>query len=246
MGRVSGKVVIVTGGAGGLGSAFAERLVDEGARVVLTDVRDDAGEAIAKRLGRNASFLHHDVTLEEEWSGVISKTLKLFGSISTLVNNAGVVSYGPIQETSEASYRRVIDINQLSVFLGIKAVLPAMRDRGGGSIINISSVAGMVGVPQALSYTASKFAVRGMTKSAALELAPFNIRVNSIHPGIIDTAMAASSQSEDVHTAAVSVTPAGRIGNPIEVANMVLLLASNELEFATGAEFVIDGGFTSH
>jgi 3alpha(or 20beta)-hydroxysteroid dehydrogenase len=142
MGRVSGKVVIVTGGAGGLGSAFAERLVDEGARVVLTDVRDDAGEEIAKRLGRNASFLHHDVTLEEEWSGVASKTLKLFGSISTLVNNAGVVSYGPIQETSEASYRRVIDINQLSVFLGIKAVLPAMRDRGGGSIINISSVAG--------------------------------------------------------------------------------------------------------
>jgi len=245
MGRVSGKVAIVTGGAGGLGAAFAERLIDEGAKVVLTDVHDQAGENIAERLGQNACFLHHDVTAEAEWSSVIRQTQALFGPVSVLVNNAGIVAYGSIEATSEAAYRRVLDVNQLSMFLGIKSVLPSMKQAGCGSIINISSVAGLVGIPNALSYSASKFAVRGITKSAALELAPFNIRVNSIHPGIIATQLAASSESEDVHVAASAATPAGRIGRPEEVANIVLLLASDEAKFSTGAEFVVDGGFTS-
>ncbi|MDD5177646.1 MAG: glucose 1-dehydrogenase [Sterolibacterium sp.] len=239
MGRVSGKVAIVTGAARGMGAAFARQLVEEGAKVMLTDVLDQEGEATAAVLGSNTRFLHHDVTKEEEWKRIVSKTEAAFGPVSVLVNNAGILAYCPIETLEEADYRRIIDANQVSVFLGMKSVLPSMRRAGGGSIINISSIAGLIGVPNALGYTASKFAVRGMSKSAAIELAPHNIRVNSIHPGSIRTPMASGSES-----AGAAVTPAARIGEPDEVASVMLMLASDESLFSTGAEFVVDGGYS--
>ena len=245
MGRVSGKVAIVTGAARGMGAAHARRLIEEGAKVMLTDVLDAEGEATAKALGPNARYLHQDVSKEVEWQHVIAETEKAFGPVSVLVNNAGIATYGAIETLEESAYRRTIDVNQVSVFLGMKAVIPSMKRAGGGSIINISSAAGIVGIPNGMAYCASKFAVRGMTKSAAIELAQYNIRVNSIHPGLIKTAMTAiTPQSEATMTAAAEATPAKRIGEPDEVANVVLMLATDESRFSTGAEFVIDGGIS--
>jgi 3alpha(or 20beta)-hydroxysteroid dehydrogenase len=242
MGRVSGKVAIVTGGARGMGAADARRLIEEGAKVMLTDVLDLAGEATAKALGANARFLHHDVTMEADWKRVIAETEAAFGPVSVLVNNAGIFAAGgPIETITEAAYRRVIDVNQVSVFLGMKSILPSMKRAGGGSIINISSGAGIIGTNGAMAYGASKFAVRGMTKSAAIEFAPYNIRVNSIHPGLIRTDMNADTPEESLKAAAAA-TPANRMGEPNEVANIVLMLASDESRFSTGAEFVVDGG----
>lgn len=245
MGRVSGKVAIVTGAAQGMGAAHARRLVEEGARVVLTDVLDVIGEAAASSLGENARYLHQDVTKEDEWQRVIRATEEAFGPVSVLVNNAGIVAYGAIERMEESDYRRVIDVNQVSVFLGMKSVIPSMKRAGGGSIINISSVAGLFGASHVLSYTASKFAVRGMSKSAAIELAPYNIRVNSVHPGMISTPMTAPTPESEASIARfIAATPAARWGEPHEVANVVLLLASDESRFSTGAEFVVDGGIS--
>jgi 3alpha(or 20beta)-hydroxysteroid dehydrogenase len=249
MGRVSGKVAIVTGAARGMGAAHAKRLIEEGAKVMLTDLLDKEGAATAQALngkaGSNAKFLHHDVTNESEWKSIVAAAETAFGPVSVLVNNAGIAGYGPVETTEEAEYRRIIDINQVSVFLGMKSVLPSMKRAGGGSIINISSIAGIVGTPNTLAYTASKFAVRGMTKSAAIEFAPYNIRVNSIHPGLIHTPMTADTMAaKELFDAVVSTTPAKRFGEPNEVANVMLLLASDETRFSTGAEFVIDGGVT--
>jgi 3alpha(or 20beta)-hydroxysteroid dehydrogenase len=243
MGRVSGKVAIVTGAARGMGAAHARRLIDEGAKVMLTDVLDAEGTATAKALGANAKFMHHDVASEAEWKRIVAETEAAFGPVSVLVNNAGIVTFSPIEALEEADYRRVIDVNQVSVFLGMKSVLPSMKRAGGGSMINISSIAGLVGSAYALAYTASKFAVRGMSKSAAIEFAPFNIRVNSIHPGMIRTPMTVPMPgSEKIIEGVIKGTPAGRVAESDEVANVVLMLASDESRFSTGAEFVIDGG----
>jgi 3alpha(or 20beta)-hydroxysteroid dehydrogenase len=245
MGRVSDKVVIVTGGARGMGAAHAKRLIDEGAKVMLTDVLDAEGKATAEKLGVNARFMHHDVTNEAEWKRVVAETEVAFGPVSVLVNNAGIVSFSPIEILEESEYRRVININQVSVFLGMKSVLPSMKRAAGGSMINISSIAGLVGSAYAVAYVASKFAVRGMSKSAAIEFAPFNIRVNSIHPGMIRTPMTkATPETQAIIDAVVAGTPAARYADPDEVANVVLMLASDESRFSTGAEFVIDGGST--
>jgi 3alpha(or 20beta)-hydroxysteroid dehydrogenase len=249
MGRVSGKVVIVTGAARGMGAAHARMLIAEGAKVMLTDVLDVEGEATAKALGGNARYLHHDVSKEAEWKQIVAATEAAFGPVSVLVNNAGIFTFGVIKtaiETMEESeYRRTIDVNQVSVFLGMKAIIPSMKRAGGGSIINISSAAGIVGSAYGSAYCASKFAVRGMTKSAAIELAPYNIRANSIHPGLIKTAMTMiMPETEATMLAAAAATPAKRIGEPDEVANVVLMLASDESRFSTGAEFVVDGGFS--
>jgi 3alpha(or 20beta)-hydroxysteroid dehydrogenase len=246
MGRVSGKVAIVTGGAGGLGAAHSRRLIEEGGKVLLTDLNDQQGAAMARALGPNARFLHQDVTKEDEWQRAVAEAEAAFGPVSVLVNNAGIGSAGEsIEALEEASYRRTIDINQIGVFLGMKTVIPSMKRAGGGSIINISSMAGLVGFANCLAYCASKFAVRGMTKVAAIELARFNIRVNSIHPGVIRTPLIAiTPENKDMITAGIEATPAGRIGEPDEIANVVLLLASDESCFSTGAEFVIDGGST--
>ncbi len=242
MGRVSGKVAIVTGAARGMGAEDAKRLIEEGAKVMLTDVLDAEGEATAKALGSNARYTHHDVSKEADWKKVVAETEKAFGPVSVLVNNAGICTYCPIETLEEADFRRVVDINQVSVFLGMKSVLPSMKRAGGGSIVNISSAAGIIGGPTTLAYTASKFAVRGMTKSAAIEFAPHNIRVNSVHPGIIVTPM--TSGGELPLDLVAAGTPAKRAGQPVEVANVVLMLASDESRFSTGAEFVVDGGLT--
>lgn len=245
MGRVSGKVAIVTGAARGMGAAFAQRLIEEGAQVMLTDVLEAEGTATAKALGDNARFLRHDVVSEDEWKRIVSETEAAFGPVSVLINNAGIVAYGPLETMDEADYRRVIDINQVSVFLGMKSIVHSMKRAGGGSIVNISSVCGIIGTSHTMAYTASKFAVRGMTKSAAIELAAYNIRVNSIHPGFIDTPMTKPTPETEANLAAAAAsTPAKRIGKPVEVANVVLMLASDESRFSTGSEFVIDGGMT--
>ena len=245
MGRVSGKVAIVTGAARGLGEAHARRLIDEGAQVMLTDVSDAEGEATAKALGANARFLHHDVSSEADWQRIVAETEKAFGPVSVLVNNAGIVISEPLEGLTEANYRRQVDVNQVGVFLGMKSVIESMKRAGGGSIINLSSIAGLIGVPMTFAYTASKFAVRGMSKAGAVELAPYNIRVNSVHPGVFRTQMNVSTpEVEKFATAIAESMPAGRMGDPDEVANVVLLLASDESRFSTGAEFVVDGGWT--
>jgi 3alpha(or 20beta)-hydroxysteroid dehydrogenase len=180
MGRVSGKVALVTGAARGMGAAHCRRLIDEGAKVMLTDVLEEEGAKLAKLLGTNARFMRQDVTHEIEWRRAVAETEAAFGPISVLVNNAGIGTGGEsIESLEESSYRRVIDVDQVSVFLGMKTVIPSMKRAGGGSIINISSMAGIAGFPNCIGYCAAKFAVRGMTKAAAVELAPYNIRVNS-------------------------------------------------------------------
>ncbi len=245
MDRVAGKVAIVTGAARGMGAAFARRMIDEGAKVMLTDLLDAEGQQAAKSLGNNARYLHHDVTSEVEWQRIVSETEAAFGPVSVLVNNAGIVLYGPIETMEEATYRKVVDVNQVSVFLGMKSVLPSMKRAGGGSIINISSTAGLVGLVGAMGYTASKYAVRGMSKSAAIEFAQYNIRVNSVHPGLIRTKMTeATPETEAQFDMLLKSTPIPRRGEPDEVANVVLMLASDETRFSTGAEFVVDGGFS--
>ena len=245
MGRVNGKVAIVTDAARGLGAAHARQLVEQGARVMLTDVLDAEGQATAAALGDQARYMHHDVTNEQEWQQVINATEDAFGPVSVLVNNAGTVAYSPIETMLESEYRRVIDVNQVSVFLGMKTVIPSMVLAGSGSIINISSVAGLIGAGYALAYTASKFAVRGMTKAAAVELAPRNIRVNSVHPGLIMTPMTQPTpESEAIVAQFIAGTPLARAGTPDEVASIVLWLASDESSFSTGAEFIVDGGIS--
>lgn len=245
MGRVQGKVAIVTGAARGMGAAHARQLIEQGASVMLTDVLDAEGEATAAALGTQARYMHHDVTKESEWRQIVAATEEAFGPVSVLVNNAGIVGYSPIESMQESDYRRVIDVNQVAVFLGMKTVFPSMMKAGGGSIINISSVAGLIGAAGALAYTASKFAVRGMTKAAAVEFARRNVRVNSVHPGLILTPMTKPTpESEAITAQFIAATPLGRAGEPDEVASIVLWLASDESSFSTGAEFVVDGGIS--
>jgi 3alpha(or 20beta)-hydroxysteroid dehydrogenase len=232
MSRLDGKRALITGGAAGIGAATARRFVDEGAEVTIADVAEDAGRALALELG--ARFERLDVRDESEWIGVVERS----NGLDVLVNNAGVVELGGVTEMDEASFRRVLDVNTVGVYLGMRTVVPSMRARGGGAIVNISSVAGMVGNPYSIGYAASKWAVRGMTKSAAVDLAPDGIRVNSVHPGVIRTAMSASVDPAKTSGSA----PLGRLGEPLEVANLVVYLASDESSFTTGAEHVIDGG----
>ncbi len=239
-GRLQGKVAIVTGAAQGQGANEARRFVAEGARVVVTD-RNPAGAAVAEALGDAAIFIAHDVTVEADWQRVVEQSLAAFGRIDILVNNAGIFTPNSILDTSVEEFDRHYRVNQLSVFLGTKAVIPAMQAAGAGSIINISSAAGMRGYPEMISYCGSKWAVRGMTKAAARELAPFRIRVNSIHPGLVDTPMLDGHSAEALEAFA-SATPLGRIGTPDDVAEIVLFLASEASTYLTGAEIVADGG----
>lgn len=242
MGRVHGKTVIVTGGARGLGAAFARRLVEEGASVVIADVLADEGKALADDLGDPARFVQLDVTDGAGWGDAVAAAEAAFGTVSGLVNNAGIVHTAPIESLDEADYRRVIDVNQVGVFLGMKAVLPSMRRAGGGSIVNVSSIGGIIAFPGILSYTASKWAVRGMTKTAAQEFGPERIRVNSLHPGVISTEMTADSERSHEM---VKHQPLAREGSPEELANLVLFLISDEASYCTGSEFVADGGYVS-
>jgi len=242
-GRLEGKVALISGGARGQGEAEARLFVAEGARVMLGDVLDEEGEKVAASLGEAARYRHLDVTREEDWRAIVAQTVSEYGRLDVLVNNAGILRFGSIEETSLEDYRSVIEVNQIGVFLGMKSAIPSLRKSGGGSIVNISSVAGMEGVPGVVAYGSSKWAVRGMTKTAALEYGPHGIRVNSVHPGVIDTAMVGWEKlPEAARAAVVGDLPIARIGAVDEVARMVAFLASDASSYSTGGEFIVDGG----
>lgn len=248
--RLAGKVALITGGARGMGASEAQLFIDEGARVVITDVLEEVGQETAKRLspdGSACAFLRHDVTKEEEWTAVVDEVVKSFGQIDILVNNAGIFERGSVLDTSLKDFERTMDINVTGVFLGMKTVAPHMVKRQKGSIINISSVAGIQGTPGFLAYGASKWAVRGMTKGVAKELAPLGVRVNSIHPGIIDTPMLQTFEAagEGVRDAVRTRIPLGYEAEPIHVARLALYLGSDESAYSTGSEFIVDGGWTA-
>ena len=247
MPRLSNKIAIVTGASRGMGSSHARKFVAEGAKVVLTDLNAQAGEALAAELGPNALFVAQDVTKSADWEKVVKATEDKFGAPNILVNNAGVLgAMAKTADISEADYLSVIAINQHSVYLGMHHVIPAMKRAGGGSIVNISSIAGMVanyGFPS-IAYVASKFAVRGMTKAAAVEYGPDNIRVNSVHPGFIMTPMMIEATNEEGGDALAQI-PLRRIAEPEEVSNLVLFLASDESSYISGAEHIIDAGMTA-
>ena len=243
MERLKGKVAIITGGARGMGASHVRLFVSEGAKVVFTDLNEDEGRKLEEELGGNAKFIKHDVTDASGWDKVVKETEKIFGPINILVNNAGISMNKSIIEMTEAEYRKIVDINQVSVFLGIKALAPSMKQAETASIVNISSMNGMVG--GAIGYTDTKFAVRGMTKAAALQLSPYGIRVNSVHPGVIETPMVTEGEAYEVIKQFAKQIPMRRMAKPEEVSNLVLYLASDESKYSTGSEFVIDGGLTA-
>ena len=239
MGRTAGKVALISGGARGMGAAHARLLVAEGAKVVIGDILDDEGAAVANELGDAARYVHLDVTSPEQWKAAVSTATEEFGLLNVLVNNAGIVALGPLKSFDLEKWQNVIDVNLKGTFLGMRAAVEPMIAAGGGSIINISSIEGLRGAPFVHPYVASKWAVRGLTKSAALELAPHNIRVNSVHPGFIRTPMTAHLPEDMV------IIPLGRAADPHEVATFVVFLASDEAGYATGSEFVVDGGLVT-
>jgi len=242
-GRLDGKVALITGAARGQGEAEARLFVAEGARVVVTDMLDELGEKVAASLGDAAVYRHLDVSSEADWDAAVKLTRERFGRLDILVNNAGINgTWGPIESCTLENYRLVTDVNQLGPFLGMKAVIPSLRESGTGSIVNVSSVAGLHGIPGLIAYVASKFALRGMTKVAAMELGKHNIRVNSVHPGAVDTPM---MPPEVDRVQAAKGQPLERVGQPEELARMVLFLASEESSFCTGSEFIADGGMSA-
>ena len=243
MGKLDGKVAIISGAARGQGEAEARAFVAEGAKVVLGDVLDDLGEQAAKELGDDAVFVHLDVTKPADWKRAVDTAVSTFGKLDVLINNAGILVFGMIESQSLEDYMRVVNVNQVGCFLGMQAAIPALKANGGGAIVNTSSTSGYIGVGGLAAYTASKFAVRGMTKVAAMELGHHNIRVNSVHPGGIDTAMTQSPDFEDFDSDAVyAAQPIPRVGQPEEVAKMMVFLASDDSSYSTGSEFVLDGG----
>ena len=240
MGRLEGKVVIVTGAASGQGAAEVQRMAAEGARVVVADV-DARGAEVAASIGSDrAVFERLDVASADDWTRVVSATVEREGRIDVLVNNAAVFRLARFDQTDEALFDQVMRVNQRGTFLGMRAVLPAMRAAGGGSIINIGSTSGLRAVPGMWAYGSSKWAIRGMTRHAALELAAENIRVNCVFPGTIDTPMLAALPDQ-ARAALAPMVPMGRLGTPEEVANLVCFLASDEARYVTGGEFAVDG-----
>lgn len=234
--RLAGKVALVSGAARGMGASHAREMVAHGARVVCGDILDAEGEQVAGELGDAARYVHLDVTSTDDWERAVAVAVAEFGGIDILVNNAGILNIGTVEDYPLSEWQRILDINLTGVFLGIRAVTPAMKAAGRGSIINISSIEGMAGTVACHGYTATKFAVRGLTKSTALELGAFGIRVNSVHPGLVKTPMA-DWVPEDIFSSAL-----GRIAQPREVSNLVVYLASDDSSYSTGSEFVVDGG----
>jgi len=246
MPRLEGKVALITGGARGQGLAAGTAFVNEGARVVLADVLDDEGKAAAEQIGERGRYLHLDVTSEDDWVNGVAETEERFGPINVLLNNAGILRFGAIEKMTLNEYMTVINVNQVGVFLGMRAVAPSMRRAGGGSIVNVSSVEGMRGGYNLAAYGASKFAVRGMTKVAAVEFGRHGIRANAVCPGAIDTPMVRAQGLEGVDIDTMFGTiPARRAGQPEDVADLMVFLASDESRFITGTDIVIDGGATS-
>ena len=245
--RLENKVAIISGGSRGMGAFEAALFVQEGAKVIIGDVRDEEGRDLAKHIGSNAVYMHLDVTSERDWAAVVKEATDRYGKLDILVNNAGVSARGTIEETSVDDWDRVMGINSKGVFLGTRAAIPDTRKSGGGSIINISSQLGLVGMAESSpQYQSSKGAVRIFTKSAAIQYAPEGIRVNSVHPGPIVTPMTEARRSDSaVQQVMVSRIPLGRYGESKDVAYGVLYLASDEASFVTGSELVIDGGWTA-
>ena len=247
MARLDGKVAIITGASQGMGEAHAKMFVAEGAKVILTDLNAEAGEALAASLGDDALFVTHDVAVADQWDAVLAAGEAKFGKVNVLINNAGIIgAIAATVELSEPDYQKVYEVNQLGTYLGMKAVIPSMIESGGGSIVNISSIAGMFAVYGSpnLSYVASKFAVRGMSKQVAVEYGPKKIRCNSVHPGYILTPMMAAATDEGGGDA-LSMIPLNRLADPSEVSSLCVFLASDESAFITGQEHVIDGGMTA-
>ena len=250
MGRVDGKVAIITGAGLGIGRAAARMLAEEGAQVAITDIDEDNGQAAVEALrddGLDAAFFQHDVADEADWERVVADVQATFGTPDVLVNNAGIYQIEPLDEMSVDDWKHLMDINVTGVFLGMKHCTPLMREQGQGSVINLSSVAGLVGLAGHACYGASKGAVRTMTKDAAMELADDGVRVNSVHPAYIDTQMA--DYGAEVQGATKeeldAMHPIGHMGEPEDVAYAVTYLASEESKFMTGSELVLDGGFTA-
>ncbi|MEU2033674.1 glucose 1-dehydrogenase [Nocardia amamiensis] len=244
MGQLDGKVALVTGGARGMGAEHVRQFVAEGAQVVFGDVLDHEGMALAAELGPAARYVHHDVTSEADWSAAVSAAVAQYGRLDAVVNNAGILRFVPIAEMGLADFTSIMNVNVTGTWLGIKTAAPVLAETGGGSVVNVSSVEGFVGAAGLSAYSASKFAIRGITKSAARELGHLGIRVNSLHPGGIATPMTAGVAGEsgvdgDEFFASL---PIPRWGQPAEVSHVAVFLASDAASYCTGGEFVVDGG----
>jgi len=249
MGRLDGKVALITGGARGMGKSHVRHFVAEGAQVVFGDVLDDKGAALAAEFdGKSCRYIHHDVTSEAGWTAAAAAAVDTFGKLDVLVNNAGVLTFARIADMPPAEFRRVLEVNAVGCWLGMKAVIEPMTAAGGGSIVNISSIEGFTGAAGLSAYSASKFAVRGMTKAAARELSPLGIRVNSVHPGGVLTRMVMEQAEQPGHPdgeAFLRSIPLARFAEPAEISRLVAYLASDDSSYSTGSEFVADGGVLS-
>ncbi|GLX20083.1 MULTISPECIES: SDR family NAD(P)-dependent oxidoreductase [Streptomyces] len=235
------KVVVITGAARGQGAAGARLCAEAGARVVVTDLREEEGRAVAAALGGQGLYVRHDVADADSWAGVAREAVAAFGTVSALVNNAALWRTAHVEEQSPEGFEELLRVNLLGPFLGIRALAPVLRAGGGGSIVNVSSTAGLVGIPGHAAYGSTKSGLRGLTRSAALDLAGDGIRVNSVHPGAVDTPMVADA----VAGRDWSHLPLGRMGRPEEVGELVLFLCSDASSYITGAEFAVDGGMTA-
>ncbi len=242
MGKLKGKVALITGGARGMGAEHVRTFIKEGAKVYFTDILEKEGRAFAEELGESASYIYQDVTSEDDWKNVMKEIEENDGKLDILVNNAGITFYKMLGDMTLEEYMHVININQVSVFLGMTYALPLLKKGNNSSVINISSITGFKGSRAGSAYSSSKFAVRGLTQSAALEFAPYNIRVNSIHPGAVETPMLVQEDTKDSVAKFAKTIPLGRIAKPEEVTSFVLYLAGDESTYSTAGEYVIDGG----
>jgi 3alpha(or 20beta)-hydroxysteroid dehydrogenase len=243
--RLLGKVAIVTGGAMGQGAGISRAYVAEGAKVVIADVAKDEGQALADELGDNAHFAFHDVSDQGSWTSLIADTNERFGLVTILANNAGILRFGSVQKMPIDEVELLFRINQLGCWLGMQSVVANMRQAGGGAIINASSTEGLGGMANTVAYGATKFAIRGMTKGASHELGKYNIRVNSVHPGMIDTPMTRVHGGDLAMEYGASKIPLRRVGHPEDVAPLYVFLGSEESSYINGAEIAIDGGVTA-
>jgi 3alpha(or 20beta)-hydroxysteroid dehydrogenase len=243
--RLQGKTAIITGGAQGMGAVTAELFVANGANVVIGDILEDKGQALADKLGSQAKFIKLDVTNEENWQQAV-KAAESFGPLTTLVNNAGILVFKAIKDIPTSEYANLLNINLVGAYTGIRAVIEPMQKAGGGSIINISSIDGLQAKNSLAAYASSKWGMRGLTKASALELVPHGIRVNTVHPGGIHTAMGNQEDIDDENMNVFYKDQAiPRVGKPIEVARMTLFLATDEASYSTGSEFMVDGGWNA-